>query len=623
MIRRRPSGSFGSPRRAVKDDLYEARLFRSRAWIAFFLVLAVCVVLALRFTNLQWAQHETFVTASEANRIKLRPLPPPRGLVFDRFGEILADNQPAYRIEVVREQVQDMATMLPELAQLLNMSQEELDRFTSLSGARRAFESVPLKLRVTEQEVARFAVNRHRFPGVDVVPYLTRVYPTGSATAHVVGYVGRIDADDLRELAASRYSATSHTGKTGIEKRFESRLHGQVGYERVEVNAEGRTLNVVERVPAIPGKDIHLTLDLGLQQAAIAALDGRPGAVVAVEPETGDVLALVSEPAFDPQWFVDGISQKRYSALLENPNRPLFNRAIAGGYEPGSTLKPFIALAAFASGTVPLDYQVVSTGNFRLPGQKRPYRDWRRGGHGRVGVVEALAQSVNTWFYDVAAQMGIDQIHDQLAPFGFGQPTGIELPGESTGLLPSVAWKSRQIGEPWYPGETVIAGIGQGFMMVTPAQLAGAVSILANRGWRMPLHLEGPPGTDPGKVTASPTAWQRVVAGMQAVVQSSTGTARAVGNNAPYSFAGKTGTAQVFGLAEGEEYEADEVPEHLRHNALFIAFAPVEKPRIALALVVEHGGGGSSTAAPVARQILDYYLLRDTLTQMASGLRAL
>jgi len=514
------------------------------------------------------------------------------------------------------------------LSDVVSLDEEDLRRFRATLKSKRRFQAVPLTLRLNESEMASFAVNRYRFPGVDVVPYLTRRYPYGELFAHVIGYVGRLDEDDLAgmdEQDVVNYDGTTHIGKSGIEKHYEAELHGRVGFERVEINAEGRVLQVIERQPAVPGRDLFLSIDADLQAAAEAAFEGQPGAAVVVDPNNGEVLALISLPGYDPNDFVYGISQRDYSALLANPGRPLFNRALSGGYEPGSTMKPFIGLAGLELGLRRPDDTVLSTGAFKLPNQEREYRDWRRGGHGRVDLKEALAQSVNTYFYQLAVDLGIDRMSAYLANFGFGERSGIDLDGEAIGILPSREWKRANRNEPWFPGETVIAGIGQGFWVVTPLQLAEALAMLANGGIRYPLHLlyavrEGydapvtplqmPP--PPPSVVKDPANLQAVQAGMVAVVQGATGSAhRVIGLDAPYTIAGKSGTAQRVSRSGEESIKVDDLPFELRHRALFVAYAPVERPEIAVVAIVEHGGSGSLAAAPVARRILDAWLLRE------------
>jgi penicillin-binding protein 2 len=607
----------------LRDPGAEARLFRRRALLAFVLALLGLVALGSRFAYLQLWQHEEYVTQSEANRIRARPIVPARGLIFDRHGRLLADNVPAYRLEVVSEQVPDIDDTLARLAAVVSLGEEDLRSFHEARLAKRRFQPVPLKLRLSESEVARFAVRRHEFEGVEVVPYLTRRYPYGELLAHVVGYVGRIDARDQENLDPSRYLGATHVGKSGIERHYEDRLHGDVGLERVEINAEGRTLRVLERQPAASGEHLYLSLDVELQQAMVEAFAGLPGAAVAIDPRNGEVLAMVSLPSYDPNPFVNGISRAAYADLLAAPARPLFNRVLLGGYEAGSTLKPFIGLAGLELGLRRPDDRVFSSGAFRLPGQQREYRDWRRGGHGSIDLRESLAQSVNTYYYQLALDLGIERLSTYMARFGFGSPTGIDLDGEVSGILPTPAWKRANRNQPWYPGETVIAGIGQGFWVTTPLQLAHATAALASGGTRHRPHLlravrqgfEGgiqpvPTQRWPDVGIVSEANLRAVVEGMIAVMHGPTGTARAVAMDSPYLIAGKTGTAQRVSRTSDVEVDQASLAANLRNQALFVAFAPADDPQIALMVVVEGGGSGTRTAAPVARQILDAWILR-------------
>lgn len=612
---------FGRGRRAVKDPVQESNLFRARAAEGF-LIIALCLsVLLGRYVWLQVLRHDEFSGRADENRVKLKPLPPSRGLIYDRNGVLLAENILDYRLEVIPEQVGDVDATLGRLAEVIAISADDREQFEALRKVKRRFHNIPLRYALSEQEVSRFALERHRFPGVEVVPYQTRFYPQGSDFAHVIGYVGRIDNEDRERLEEARYSATTHIGKTGIERYYEDLLLGEVGYERVETNAEGRALRVLGRVPSKPGRHLHLSIDARLQRAAVAAFAGRAGAAVAIDPRNGEVLAMVSQPAFDPNLFVNGISRRNYAALIADPERPLYNRAVLGGYEPGSTIKPFIGLMGLKLGLRTPTDTIWSSGEYRLPGQDAVWRDWKRGGHGEVNLREALAQSVNTYFYDLAVDTGIDRIEPEMRAFGFGAPTRLDLTGEPSGVLPSRSWKQKRFGKSWYPGETVIAGIGQGYWVVTPVQLANAMATLAARGvsHRPHLLMSMQAGIDVAAepvavisdvppVVATPEMWDAVREGMEAVMHSPTGTARAFGFDSPYRIAGKSGTAQRARRRGNQEYNENTTPVHLRHQALFVAYAPADAPTIAVALVVEHGNSGSKAAAPVARAILDAYL---------------
>jgi penicillin-binding protein 2 len=610
------------PRRRtpIKDQQVESLLFQRRAVLSYVAMLVVFGILLARFGELMILRHSEYAARSERNRVKLQPLPPARGLILDRHGEIVADNRLAYRLELVPERAGDLKATLDELAQVIQFDDDERKRFLDLVGARRRFQSLPLRLRMSDDEVARFALERYRFPGVDVVPYLTRHYPDGELFAHVVGYVGRIDPADLGTLDAERYAGTTHIGKTGIERYYESQLHGDVGYEKVETNAEGRVLRVLERSPPRAGDNVYLAIDARLQRATAAAMAGQLGAAVAIDPANGEVLAFVSVPSYDANLFVNGISQTNYQALLNAPGRPLFNRALQGGYEPGSTLKPFMALAGLESGVRDAGYTIFSTGTFQIPGQELSFRDWKRGGHGRVDLVESLAQSVNSYYYQLALDMGIDRMHEYLSRFGFGAVTGIDLVGESAGILPSREWKRARLNQPWYPGETVIAGIGQGYNVATLLQLANATAAIAADGRRYRPRLvhalrpsfDAPPRELPAtllsaSMVSNPAHLKLVQRGLEAVLHGPTGTARAVALGASYRMAGKTGTAQRVSRNRDTDVQRT-LRAGQKNQALFIGYAPVESPRIAIAVVVEQGGSGSQAAAPVARAIFDAWL---------------
>ncbi len=473
----------------IKDKHREAEAFRRRAALLALGLVLVFGGLVLRYAHLQIAQHQQYRTEAESNRVRMRPLPPPRGLILDRNGIVLAENRPGYRLEVTPELAGPLEDLLDRLAEVLPISDSERSDFLALASARARFRSAPLKLRLSESQMARFAVQQFRFPGVEVVPYLTRHYPRGEELAHVIGYVGRIDAEAAARLDPGRYAGTSHVGRIGIEQFYEDRLHGEVGVDKVEVNAQGRVLQVLEHTPPRPGEDLLLSIDAQLQREAQRALGDSRGVVVAIDPRNGEVLALVSNPSYDPNPFVDGIGREAYAALLADPDRPLLNRVLRGAYEPGSTIKPFIGLAGLELGLRTAEDRIYSTGAFQIPGREESYRDWLRTGHGSVDLAEALAQSVNTYFYRLALDLGIDRIHDYLWNWGFGQKTGLDLGNEVTALLPSREWKRGERNQPWYPGETVILGIGQGFFTVTPMQLAQATAALAQNGRLEPVHL--------------------------------------------------------------------------------------------------------------------------------------
>ena len=577
--------------------------------------------LCFGYFRLQVLQHDEYQTRSEANRIKPRPVVPARGLIFDREGKLLADNVPAYRLEVVPDQTVDLKATLAGLNELVGLSPEELQQFEATRRAIRGFRPVVLKLRLSEEARARLAVNRQRFPGVDVVPYLTRRYPYGDLFAHVIGYVGRLDADDLKALGDSKYSALTHVGKSGLESKYEDRLRGEIGYENVEQNVEGRVLRVVNNVPSLPGADLQLSIDANLQRATVQAFGDHDGAAIAVDPRTGEVLAMVSLPQFNPNLFVNGISHADYNALTGNVSRPLFDRNLHGGTPPGSTLKPFLGLAGLETGLRKPSDRIFSSGVFHIRGVGRGFGDAHAGGHGWVNLKESIAQSVNTYYYQLALDMGVARFDEYMGRYGFGRITGIDLIGESPGILPSPEFKRKRFRQDWYLGDIVNAGIGQGLWKTTLLQLVQATAALADNGHRHPLHLlrstrQGfdapwlrtaqPPGD---AISTNAEHLASIREAMIAVVHGPTGTARAIGINAPYLIAGKTGTAQVVSNKNNLRLDPRSLPMNLRHQALFIAYAPADNPRIAVAVVVEHGGFGASSAAPIARAIMDAWLL--------------
>lgn len=614
----------------LKDHAFEARLFTSRVLGVWVLLGVAMLGLALRMYQLQIVEFEKHATQSDENRISVQPLAPNRGLVFDRNGELLADNLPVFSLTVVRERVEDMDATLALLDGLIDLGDAEIESFRRrLDERRRPFEAVPLRLRLTEDEIARLSVNRHRLPGVDVEAQLIRHYPRGPLVAHAVGAVRRITGEDLESLDPVEYSATRYVGRLGVEKHYEDVLHGHVGHARVETDARGRITRVLDRTEPVAGANITLHLDLGLQQAAVDALDGRRGSVVAIDPATGGILALVSNPGYDPNLFIGGIDPQTYGRLRDDIDTPLFNRALRGQYAPGSTFKPFVALAGLEYGETDWERTIEDPGYFRLPGQRRMYRDWSwrpgGGGQGTVDLHRAIYRSSNTYFFDLGARLGVDRVSRFTGAFGFGRDLVVDLPDARPGLLPTAAWKEAVRGEPWYPGDNVNLGIGQGDLLVTPLQLATAVTTLANHGERVRPRMimaadRSLPELDPEPLSpirlSDPQDWQRIAEAMAAVVHrgnqgyGQNGTAWAyIGMDIPYRMAGKSGTAQVVGIPQGLVYDDLELEERQKKHAWFIAFAPVEAPRIALAVLVENGGGGSSVAAPVARAVADHWLL--------------
>jgi penicillin-binding protein 2 len=606
----------------IKDYLFESHLFMQRTVQALIFAAVLIAILIGRLVHLQVLAHEHYITLSDDNRIKILPLPPNRGLIFDRNGLILADNLPSYRLEIILEQIRDVEDTLDALSELVNIRDVDRKRFEKLRQRTPVFKPVALRFHLSDDEVARFAINRHRFPGVDIVAGLSRHYPHGPLAVHALGYVGRIDERDLQRIDASDYSGTTHIGKVGIERTYEDVLHGTVGYRQVETNAEGRILRTLVRTPPVPGENLYLTMDAELQSVAEQAFEGNAGAAIAIDPNNGDVLAFVSQPTYDPNLFVNGIDTETYRALRDDAQQPLFNRALRGQYPPGSTLKPFVALGGLELGITSEHADTYCPGFYRLPGKARKYRDWKRVGHGTVDLNDAIAQSCDVYFYDLALSMGIDRLHSFLSLFGFGERTGIDIIGELPGLLPSRQWKRAARNLPWFPGETLIAGIGQGFMLTTPLQLASATATLSKYGRHLKPHVVAstqqyddieltPVDVEPMSDTPVEHQhhWSSVISAMREVVHGKRGTARKIGEDSEFEIAGKTGTAQVFGLKQEEKYDAEKLAKELHDHSLFIAFAPVDEPRIAVAVVVEHGGSGSAVAAPIARVILDQYLV--------------
>ncbi|WP_336367219.1 penicillin-binding protein 2 [Marinobacter sp. C2H3] len=606
-----------------KDTAAERRLFQRRA-----LVMLVLVILALggllgRMYQLQIVEHETYTTLSDKNRVQVQSVAPPRGLIYDRNGELLAENRPVFSVTIVPERVDGMDDTLSRLQSIIDVSEDDLQRFDRrLHEPRRPYQEIPLRYDLTEKEIAQLAVRRQDLPGVEVRAELVRYYPHSVLTSHVLGYVGRINREELQSIDPVNYSGTNYIGKSGIEKFYEESLHGKVGYQHVETNARGRILRVLERQNPVPGDDLRLTLDLRMQKKAYELLDGRRGAIVAIEPKTGGILALASVPGFDTNKFVTGISVDDYRELRESLDKPLFNRALRGQYPPGSTLKPMLAVAALDSGAVTRNTRIWDPGYFQLNDGGRRYRDWKRWGHGWVDLRKAIAESCDTYFYTAAVDMGVDTMSSYLSRFGFGENATLDVYGALSGLLPSREWKQANRNQPWYPGDSVNLGIGQGFMLATPLQLATATALIANRGkWvepRLLMQVTGddttdevlPPTTHEPLKLKRPEDWEYVVESMAAVMESVHGTGHRAAQGASYRMAGKSGTAQVYSLEENEEYNADEIRERLRDHALFIGFAPVKDPKIVVAAIVENGGSGSGTAAPVVRAMFDAWLLK-------------
>ncbi|SFM33241.1 penicillin-binding protein 2 [Halopseudomonas yangmingensis] len=602
----------------IRDHTNDSRIIQRRLLLAAFCMLMLISGLLARMYFLQVVQHEYHSTLSENNRRHVQPVPPPRGRIHDRNGEVLAENRPSFSLTITRERVPDMQANLQLLRQLLELDDEALERFERrLKQPRRPFEAVPVMAELSEEQIARIAVNQFRLPGVEVQASFVRWYPHAEHFAHAVGYVGRINEQDLRRIDTVAYAGTHYIGKTGVERHYEDWLHGTVGYEEVETNARGRVLRVLKRTDPVAGRDLTLHLDVRLQAAAERALGGRRGAVVAIEPATGGVLAFVSQPGFDPNLFVTGISFADYAELRDSLDQPLFNRVLRGLYPPGSTIKQMVALAGLDSGAVTRSSRVFDPGFYQLPNHSHKYRNWNRTGDGWVDMRLAIVRSNDTYFYDLAHKLGIDRLHDYMTRFGIGTRVSLDMFEESAGLMPSREWKRINRRQPWYPGETLIAGIGQGYMLATPLQLAQSTALIANRGvWKRPRLLKEADGLEPDEsgtpeniVLKNPADWEFIIDAMADVMHGERGTARAAAQGAAYRIAGKTGTAQVVGIAQGAKYDSAALQERHRDHALFVGFAPADDPKIAVAVMVENGESGGRVAAPVAREVFDAWLL--------------
>ncbi len=607
-----------------KNPQEDIERFNRRVVVTGVFVLACLLALLARFVWLQAIQHEHYQTRAEENRISFVPLTPNRGLIVDRNGIVLARNYSAYTLEITPSQVRDLEATIDALAEFILIEPKDRRRFRKLMEENKRFESLPIRTRLSDEEVAKFIARRYRFPGVDIKARLFRQYPEGAFASHLLGYIGRVSDRDLERIDAEgatlNYRGTEHFGKSGLEQHYEFALHGITGFEQVEVDAAGRPVRSLSRMAPVAGNNLKLTVDSKLQRVAEQAFGDRRGALVAIEPATGGILALVSMPNYDPNLFVDGISSQDWNELNNSPEKPMVNRALNGAYPPGSTFKPFMALAALATGKRRPEQAIADPGVFNFGG--RVFRDDKVGGHGLVDMRKSIVVSCNTYYYQLAADLGIDAIARFMAQFGFGQKTGVDVAGESEGVLPSQEWKRKRFRKPeqqrWYAGETISVGIGQGYNSYTPIQLAQATATLANDGVMFRPHLvQHITDTRTGAITPiepeplrtipfKPEHLQVIKEAMAGVTTEGTGTR--VFKDAGYASAGKTGTAQVFSL-RGEKYVEGKVAKELRDHSLYIAFAPVDKPTIALAVLVENGGFGSQAAAPIARQVFDYYLL--------------
>ncbi len=608
----------------LRNHPRELKNFQLRLALSAGFVLLLFLLLFARFSYLQVSQREHYHTLAEANRISISPIVPNRGLIFDRNGEVLAHNYSAYTLEIVPSKIGDLEALINELATVVEIAARDRKRFKKLMEESKRFESLPIRTRLSDVEVARFAANRYRFPGVEIKARLFRQYPKGESASHVVGYIGRINDKDLERLEANNglanYRGSHHMGKIGIEQSYEKELHGITGFEEMETDAAGRVIRVISRTPAISGNDLTLSLDARLQEVAEKAFGDRRGALVAIEPATGEVLAFVSKPGFDPNLFVDGIDSENWDLLNNSIDRPLNNRALRGLYPPGSTFKPFMALAGLELKKRWPRHAINDSGYFSLPGSTHRFRDWKAGGHGVVDLHKSLVVSCDTYYYGLANDLGIDNIFNFVSQFGLGKKTGIDIEGEVSGLLPSQEWKMARHKQKWYAGDTISVGIGQGYNLTTPLQLAFATAILAGNGTAFRPHLVKQVLNNNKEVVReiakeplytlnlNPDNLQAVRNALVDVTRPG-GTAALAGADAAYVFAGKTGTSQVIGMKQGEKYVESKVRERFRDHALFITYAPAENPKIALSVLVENGGHGGSTAAPIARIVMDYFLL--------------
>jgi penicillin-binding protein 2 len=615
----------------IRDHTSESNLFLRRAFFAFLFVITLMGILLANLYHLQVERHESYKTRSNDNRISVRPIVPNRGLIFDRNGKLLADNRPTYSLEIVPEQAGKITELLKKLPGVITLSDEQQKDFINNVKRQRRFKSLTVKNNLTEDEVAQFSVHQHKFPGLSIEARLTRFYPYGKALTHALGYVGKISKKELRNIDSeghsANYAGSYDIGKQGLERFYETQLHGDVGYREVEINSRGRILRTLKINPPTPGNNLTLTLDIDLQKTAQAALVGVRGAVVAIDARDGGILALYSNPSYDPNLFVHGISTKDYTPLINSPDRPLINRATQGRYPPASTVKPYMALLGLESGLVNEFTTIRDPGFFRIPNVKRKYRDWAPNGHGQVDVYKSIEQSCDIYFYDLSYRLGIDQITNFMARFGFGEKTGIDIFEETNAILPSRGWKRALYNQPWYAGDTISVGIGQGYWTATPLQLAFATTTLANKGIIKTPHFvkhqlarqqsknivvvtedeDHPPIT-----LKTPQNWDIILEGMRRTVHGSRGTARHIFKGAKYQSGGKTGTAQRINTPPNVKYDAKKIAKRNLPNAMYIGFAPFENPQIVIAVAIENGEHGSSTAAPVARKIMDQFFINQS-----------
>ena len=600
----------------------EKIVFKSRVILSTVIMLSMTLILILRLFNLQVTKHDYYLEEALGNQMQNLPITPIRGDILDRNGKILATNEFSYILTITPEKVTNLNETLIELELSDLISYEDIKKFNKKLSRFKKFQNIPLKFNLSESSVASFLI-KNNLPGVEVESYFHRVYPYGASSAHLIGYVSSMNQKEKSNYDKKNYNGTNFVGKTGIEKQYEKLLHGESGVKQIERNVAGRIVDTRIITPSIAGQDIYLNIDIDFQLKAESLLGDSRGVIALINVKDGSILSLVSTPSFDPNWFVNGITVERYNYLSSNEDLPLFDRSIKGLYPPGSTIKPMIALAGLELNNITIKHSTFCPGYYKLNNYSRKFNDWKRSGHGKVNVIEAIAQSCDVFFYDLAFNMGIDQIHDSLSYFQFGKQTGIDLPGELGGILPSREWKKINKDEPWYTGETLITGIGQGFMTASPLQLALATAAIANKGQlltpQVMMHSQSKNGDlfeeQNLKAKQIPikdiSNWELIIEAMKQTVYGKFGTAKRLNNKLQYSLAGKTGTAQVFGLDPEEEYIAENIEEKLRDHALFTGFAPIEDPQVAIAIIVENAGSGSSKAAPLARELLDEYFIKN------------
>jgi penicillin-binding protein 2 len=622
-------------RQTIRDHSAEANLFSRRAFVSVFFVVGFLSLIMVNLYHLQVTQYEDYQTRSNGNRIKVLPIAPNRGLIYDRNGVILAENRPVFSLEIIPEEVDDLEKTLEELTALMSLTEDELYDFTKERKRQRRFKPISLRNQLSQSEVALFAANQHKFEGVSIEARLSRYYPFKDTLTHMLGYVARINKRDVERLQEdgqeANYAATHDIGKQGVEKYHESLLHGEVGYQQVEVNNQGRVIRVLDVQPPIPGRDIVLNIDIELQQKAQLELAGRRGSVVITDTRTGGILALYSSPSYDPNLFVHGISQKDYSQLLNSRYSPLLNRATQGRYPPASTIKAHLALVGLEDGVITPETVIQDTGTYRLKNVEHVWRDWKRWGHGEVDVTKSVEVSCDVFYYDLAFKLGIDRIHESMTAFGFGQFTDIDLKEESRAILPSRGWKRARFNEPWYIGDTISVGIGQGYWNATPLQLVQSLNFLVNKGQRhVPRLIKGymvenevqdiPVEMKSPIPMVNEENWDIVLDSLYGTVNREHGTARSAFSGTEYTAAGKTGTAQLFTVAQDAEYDEDAISEYLRDNAMYIGYAPYENPEISISVTIENAGGGGSNAAPLAREVMDFYFERSGYKKVAENI---